>query len=697
MGFKLNRTGSIFDRQQRINENENWGRIENVINDRGLEILSEEWFKQYLDTSGIKHQEEVQTISDLPADDSLNTVRGVADDNKIYIKKENGWVPFQTIDISKINELDERLSKSLSERTTTERKVILNKSLENKTSSGVSGKLVQKPSWFTWNAPINIYEKDGIYYTDFDVSVYEPNITGKTYYIDPVNGSDSNDGLSIETSRKSINQTILKGDAGEIWVAGGIVKRVDLPAEIPDRNLSIKALPGAKVTFSCHDDLNWSLVSGRNNTYQTSRSSVDWVWDAKNLDEYGDIVLLTSRNSVSAVESNPGSYYIDGSIVYVHTHDSRNLVGDTDIRVYLSTLNLRHQGGRTIYLEGISFEGGRFGIWNTTTGLNPLLLAKNCSFKYMAGNYQGGFELIGGDAYLQNCVAARNIADGFNYHIGNGIKNRVIEVDCIGRFNGNRLSAIHSDNGSTMHDGGQIIRVNGAYFGNEGPNVADVNDGTQSWNLGSIGLESRSDVNGADFRARDNMYMKLEGCITSNPLKIESASGAILETEEVITNAKILSENPLEVSIPSLISAVVQTLNTSIGSINERIPFLQQDIQTLSTKTVHSSGTNANGHWIRFQDGTQIAVTNLIYLNGENFVADGALFRSSNVFTVPFPNDFIGTTYQTIVVPRRIDGSGADNRVWATMYTRDSFMLYKTNDTALTGCGYVATIIGRWK
>src|SRR5699024_10457197 len=112
----------------------------------------------WLEKNGIKHREEVATFADLPSSDSLNTVRGVESDNKIYIKKENGWVPFQTIDISKINELDERLSKSLSERTTTERKVILNKSLENKTSSGVSGKLVQKPSWFTWNAPINIYK-----------------------------------------------------------------------------------------------------------------------------------------------------------------------------------------------------------------------------------------------------------------------------------------------------------------------------------------------------------------------------------------------------------------------------------------------------------------------------------------------------------------------------------------------------------
>ena len=81
-----------------------------AINDRGLEILSESSFLIWLEKNGIKHRAEVATFSDLPASDSLNTVRGVADENKIYIKKENGWVAFQTIDISKINDLDNKLN-----------------------------------------------------------------------------------------------------------------------------------------------------------------------------------------------------------------------------------------------------------------------------------------------------------------------------------------------------------------------------------------------------------------------------------------------------------------------------------------------------------------------------------------------------------------------------------------------------------
>lgn len=81
-----------------------------AINDRGLEILSESSFLTWLDENGIKHREEVATFDDLPSSDSLNTVRGVADENKIYIKKENGWVAFQSIDISKINDLDNKMN-----------------------------------------------------------------------------------------------------------------------------------------------------------------------------------------------------------------------------------------------------------------------------------------------------------------------------------------------------------------------------------------------------------------------------------------------------------------------------------------------------------------------------------------------------------------------------------------------------------
>lgn len=116
MNFKLNRISSIWDRINRNATNENWNKIEKVISDRGLEILSEEGFLTWLDENGIKHREEVEFFSDLPSSDPLNTVRGVESDNKIYIKKENGWVPFQSIDISKINRLETVFENEIDDR-----------------------------------------------------------------------------------------------------------------------------------------------------------------------------------------------------------------------------------------------------------------------------------------------------------------------------------------------------------------------------------------------------------------------------------------------------------------------------------------------------------------------------------------------------------------------------------------------------
>ena len=83
----------------------------NAINDRGLEILSESSFLTWLDKNNLNIQSEVQSVSDLPADDALNTIRGVLDDNKLYIKRDFGWVAYQTIDLNKINKVERRVDR----------------------------------------------------------------------------------------------------------------------------------------------------------------------------------------------------------------------------------------------------------------------------------------------------------------------------------------------------------------------------------------------------------------------------------------------------------------------------------------------------------------------------------------------------------------------------------------------------------
>ena len=119
----------------------------------------------------------------------------------------------------------------------------------------------------------------------------------------------------------------------------------------------------------------------------------------------------------------------------------------------------------------------------------------------------------GNEVVINNSIAKNNSYDGFNYHIGqDGSKPTIVEVDCKAFENGadKGKAGFKSNNGSTIHDGLKAIRVNGVYARNDGGNVADVNEGTESWNLGCRAFES---YQGKDFQTASGSNMWLDQCI----------------------------------------------------------------------------------------------------------------------------------------------------------------------------------------
>ena len=139
-----------------------------------------------------------------------------------------------------------------------------------------------------------------------------------------------------------------------------------------------------------------------------------------------------------------------------------------------------------VYFENIRFTNS---VKLTVTKSGNKFYAKDCYFSIGSG---GNALSIEGYDYniLQSCVAKHATMDGFNYHIKNGILPKVIEIDCVGFDNGR--NGADQNNGSTMHDGGQIIRIGGEYHNNGGPNVIDVNEGTVSVNIGVHSHGSRA-------------------------------------------------------------------------------------------------------------------------------------------------------------------------------------------------------------
>jgi hypothetical protein len=159
-------------------------------------------------------------------------------------------------------------------------------------------------------------------------------------------------------------------------------------------------------------------------------------------------------------------------------------------------------GSQTVYLEGIDLEGGTGNGClqiTTATGPNiPIIYGKNCTFKYCRD--ANGVTLTGGFTYFENCIAESNGADGFNYHYhaATGVLPYAVEINCTGRYNG---MADDNDNGSSIHDGGSIVRINGIYHDCNGPVIHDISNGTTSWSLGCSSHDSTNVAINANWKS----------------------------------------------------------------------------------------------------------------------------------------------------------------------------------------------------
>lgn len=364
--------------------------------------------------------------------------------------------------------------------------------------------------------PLNFTEKNhllndkiftdgkGKFKTNIDMNDYKLS-GGKTYYIDDKKGNNANDGLSKDTPMKSFRDLMPKvSDNDTIIVAEGNYLRDRGTLIAKPFNKSVNMIgENNKVNIIMADAPTWTKTSGRTNVYEFNRSATDRVVDVNNDTE------LKKVNSIDLVDTTPNSYFIDGTIVYANADNMPN----KDIVPVMSATNIQTTDLTSdIYLENINFVGGRNCVKLNLSSSNSAFF-NNCSFNYGATSYNG-LAIVGGkNIVLNNCTANNNGMDGFNYHIGSdGSKPFIIEIDCTGLNNGieKGTAGIKSNNGTTIHDGLKGIRVKGLYGRNDGGNVADVNEGTETWNLGCTAFES---YQGKDFQTSSGSNMWLDNCI----------------------------------------------------------------------------------------------------------------------------------------------------------------------------------------
>jgi hypothetical protein len=379
--------------------------------------------------------------------------------------------------------------------------------------------MIKKPTGFTFPIPLNIYKnaQGQIILKDFDIESYHTlkKGTGKAYYIDGTNGIDTNDGLTMNTAFKTLGKAYSMADLDILYIAGGeYYRQHNVASQYPARNIKLIAYNGAKVYFqdigsSSAGQLTWTSYGG--GVYTTSRGGCVGVFDSKVLDEYNNFTQYVKKTTISDCQATTGTWYTDGTTVYVHTLDGNMPLGDSDIKVVVtSTAKMNPNATNTYYFEGITFEMSDYALYFANAGT---LLFKNCTFRNGCTN--NGLLIDGANLVIcQDCLAYGNHDDGFNY-----ANTNFLEINCRGYANGLINPTSNTSNGSTSHNTNKNctgVRINGMYFENHGPNVADVQAvgyTISTWNIGCVAYNSKVTTPGYqyDFETTDKQW--LDSCV----------------------------------------------------------------------------------------------------------------------------------------------------------------------------------------
>lgn len=367
----------------------------------------------------------------------------------------------------------------------------------------------------------------------YDVADFAP-VTDADYYVSLLGNNSTGDGSqgnpyqtvsfaqSVAEADGSVTSATIHVDAAQPFYGTQPLS----PGTVQNfKDVIVKPYNGAQALFVDSNDLSadWALDSG--NVYKVTESSILQVVDRTDLDADGDWAELVKETSKAAVAANPGSWYTDGTTVYVHAFDSRSLVGDEDVFALIQQEPGTVKAGSTAYLENIDVVG----FTKNIAANQAIFLAKNCTFKHAL--MDDGVSTVGSENYLQDCTVAVSQFDGFSYRGGGSNPHYAMELNCISRKCGLRASAtsrIH--NASTAHSQANTVRINGDYSRSYGPVVTDVSS-SKSWVVGCTSQDSRStSVTGAGYRQRSNFYsqngfMWIEGGTSITVTETKPATG----------------------------------------------------------------------------------------------------------------------------------------------------------------------------
>lgn len=381
------------------------------------------------------------------------------------------------------------------------------------------GGIITQPSIFSFPYDIKVYDNLSNFKLNYEIEDFLGQVKGKILFVDWENGNDSNDGLWWGTALKTLGKANELG-YGILYIKQGNYGKDSENWRYPvDNNCKVISVGGKSNMFMgwTGDYKEWTQED-KSFYASANMSTLINVYDTTklNTDNYKEPSKLSLVASIQDCKDTSGSYFYDttNKKLYIHTRDNRKpdrgIMVITSKSPILALQDTNITNSRKYYFENISFLQGAV-ISSSSLEKNIFAGFRNCDFSY--STYTNGFNVTGNAfTYCENCVSEYNYADGFNYHDTNNLGCLMIEVNCIGRHNGQGKND-NINNGSTLHEAIKGIRVGGTYHNNEGRNVHDIND-SMSWNVGCNAFDSVAISTEArqDFVSWNQAKMWLDKC-----------------------------------------------------------------------------------------------------------------------------------------------------------------------------------------
>lgn len=319
-------------------------------------------------------------------------------------------------------------------------------------------------------------------------------------------GNDSNTGIGtyigdFSNAKRKIISAVTAGnllsDGYQIIIAPGTYARLDgFHSSTTSKPVWVRGWCNSTATrplSTTAEDVTWTLDATYTNCYKASRPSALRAIDLTAArDQFGNYSELSRQSSAALCNTTPGSWYTDGTSVYVRRLDGA-APNFSNTHVLLNTPWIHGASpAMDIYISDMEFMGGYADL---NAGPTYTFAAVDCRFSYQGGEekYTDAITLLGVKiGVFIRCEAVAAMKDGFNAHeSAGGHDPQMLTLDCTSYGCG--WIGHTSNNGWTTHNGIVAIDVNGSYHNTRGALIACVNDGTQAWLVGTRCYQSLGD------------------------------------------------------------------------------------------------------------------------------------------------------------------------------------------------------------